>query len=173
MAKVTPSTFHELLKGKKADLGRTTVKHNVYTVKILKELSKLWPLTAEDYGAIHNRNIKDPMAEIRGRIDDPVFDRIHIRYMEDVLLRHLFWRPDKHLVLKEASRFNMPGGFGLIFPVKHHRDWIAHNLGSAEGRGLGSARIVVQSRMHDLPDVWIEPLEQFIENMKGEGYGKE
>ena len=54
------------------------------------------------------------------------------------------------------------------FQWKHYSDWIIHNMGSAEDKGLGNARIVIQSRLSDMPDVWIEPLKQFIRNMEGE-----
>lgn len=168
MARVTPGTFHQLLTPENAKQHIDNTIDVVYTIKILKALRKLFPITSDDLSTINNRNIDDPLIQVKDRIDDRLFDRLHMVKLKNITIGSLFRKIETNPVLKEASKYDAVEGFGLIFPVRDYRDWIVHNLGCAEGKELGNVRIVIRSKVTDLKDLWIEPLDRFIENMKGE-----
>lgn len=165
MPKLSPGTFHEMLKGSKVDLSRKEVKVTVYTIKILKVLKQVFRLTSDDFDAINNRNVKFPMESIKGRLNNLTFNTLHIDQLKGVTIGSLFRVDDTSPVLTRAKELPMDEGFGLIFPVESYGDWIIHNLGAEEDHGTGSARIVIQSRITELPNVWIEPLRQFLANL--------
>jgi|GEM_PF-3233818 len=165
---LTPGSFHELLSSDKADLNRKAVRQATYTIKVLKQFRALVRISNDMLDLFNNSNEQFPMDAFRNKVQHPLFDHLEIEYIEGVSLGSLFNVDDRNPALKKARSHDMLGGFGLVFPVEHYSDWILHNMGSEEDKGLGNARIVIQSRISDLPDVWVEPLKQFIRNMKGE-----
>ena len=56
---------------------------------------------------------------------------------------------------------------GMVFPVLSYGDWIMHTLGCPVDKGRGMARIAVAAVTEGVPDLFIEPLGQFITSRKG------
>jgi hypothetical protein len=165
---LTPGSFHEILNANNSALNRKAVRQSTYTVKVLKQFRTSMRIPNECLDLFNNSNEQFPMDAFRSRMQHPLFNRLEIERIDGVTLGSLFNTDERNPALKRARTFDMLGGFGLVFPVEHYSDWIIHNMGSAEDKGLGNARIVIQSRLSDMPDVWIEPLKQFIRNMEGE-----
>lgn len=168
MARLTPGNFHEALKGLSADLDRKGAKDTTYQVKVFKALRGAFTVPAAALAALSNGNYGNPMAQAKGMVNDPLFDKLHIARLRGITLGSLLLIDERNKALARALALDdIHEGFGLVFPVEHHGDWILHNLGAPEGNGPGCARIVIQSRKTSLRDVWAEPLKQFIDNLKG------
>lgn len=168
---LTPATFKDAYDNTLLDMAK--IRETTYQVTMYKQLGKLFPaLTGRVINILKDSNIKYPEQEIKHRVNDPVFSRLFIKKLANITLNMLFQttkvnRPLTAIAEIDAPEYPLAQGRGLIFPVLNRSNWIIHNLGFPEDTLIGRSRLIIYSRSPDIPDIWVEPLVQFINDRRG------
>jgi hypothetical protein len=122
---------------------------------------KVWELYS-------NEGIEDPLQELKWAMDgESEFTSLFFKACRGVDLVDLVTKPLDSTPFKVFSDLldkQRLDALGLIFPVKHRRNWIIHNLGGT--RRPGRLYLVIPSKAGMYHDVVIEKLSEFIDDRR-------
>lgn len=157
-----PTNFMDDMKKSRSRVSQKG--RDSYEQKILRKLARVYGYKVSDiYGVYNDDQVKDPLYELRYKVDNPEFDLIFMSKIRDQTVYRFFYTLPKTEAWKKfcalADEHELRS-LGMVFPVKENGDWIIHNLGGDQVKGTG--RIVINSNDSSWCDVWLEPLEFFL-----------
>lgn len=160
---LNPLNFKQLVQSESLEKNRTEHETRLYEIKVLKLLLPVYGLSKKDVSVYFDGMTKNPYETIVSGGPEEL-RRVWVRKLKGIPIGKLVKDPLRTKafeVFRElVVQYKYP--VGMIFPVLSYGDWIMHTLGCPVDRGHGAARLVVQATREDVPDLWIEPLEQFV-----------
>lgn len=160
---LNPLNFKQLVHSEKLEESRAEHEASLYEVKILKLLLPGYGLSKKEVSVYFDGMTKNPYETVISGGPEEL-RMIWVRKVKNVTIGKLVKAPLGTKAFEAFREITMTRGYpvGMIFPVLSYGDWIMHTLGCPADRSRGKARIVVPATSENVPDLWIESVEQFI-----------
>ena len=143
-----------------------------YQLKVLGELAPLLELDMNfirtEFSRMREDRPEDFMSAVKGHRVGQVPPEFFIEKGGKTLFADLALRAHESKWFERFKQLASIGGSAsaaLVFPVLGRKNWIIHNLPVAPEPGV--ARIVIPSNIHDVDDVHVTSLAQFIKEYGG------
>ena len=136
-----------------------------YQQRVLKALSKLYPAITYNLKLFLDESVKHPLEEVKFKCAIKELDVLYIeRPTPQTEFSELYYDIYKTSVFKKfleiGSTLSWDSNFGVVFPLKHHKDWVIHNLGSP--KWTKPVFVIPSNSVHNR-DIRILSLSRFIE----------
>lgn len=166
---LNPLTFKQIVTAEGLVASKASQEDRRYKVKILKQLLPCYGMSRNELEVFFDGRTDNPWDVLISISPSEEMKRLWVERHGRVTIGDLTLRTRATSAFTRyreiIHKFSHPAG--LIFPVLSYGDWIMHSLGCPVDRSRGLARIVIAATSAEVPDLWVEPLAQFIYTRKG------